>query len=95
MIKHEVEVYAVSTNTDLTEGRGREYDLWYFTKEEDARKAGRREYVMGSDCPVTKKKIQVVVYESFLEFQKIVYPEKIEAIKKKLTEKELEILGLK
>lgn len=94
MIKKEVEVYAVSTNSDLTEGRGREYDILYFTKEEDAKKAAKGGYVMGSDCPVTKKKISIVVYESFLEYQQIIYPEKINKIKQKLTPQEIQILGL-
>ena len=94
MIKKEVDVYAVSTNTDLTEGRGREYDILYFTKEEDARKAAEGEYVMGGNCPVTKKTVSITVYESFLEYQQLVYPEKIKKIKQKLTPQEIKILGL-
>ncbi|WP_156374424.1 hypothetical protein [Pseudorhodoferax sp. Leaf274] len=42
-------VYAVYTNTDLTEGRGRQYVTHYCETEATARRVGSRGYVMGSD----------------------------------------------
>lgn len=48
------EVYVVWTNTDLSEGRGREYAMAYTKLEATARRLARRNYVQGTDCHVTK-----------------------------------------
>lgn len=45
-------LWAVYTNTDLTEGRGRQYVKHFCRSEATARRLSRREYVQGGDCPV-------------------------------------------
>lgn len=46
-------VWVAWTNTDLTEGRGWQYPLCVADGLETAYRLGRKNYVMGSDCPVT------------------------------------------
>ena len=46
--------FEVSTNTDTTEGRGREYVIGRFFSEEAAKKCGKGRYCMGTDCPIKK-----------------------------------------
>lgn len=48
----EVKVYAVYTNTDRTEGRGSEYVLFFCYSLTTAKRLAKRNYVMGTDCPV-------------------------------------------
>ncbi len=48
------EVFAVWTNTDLTEGRGREYILHVCALEVTANRLAKGKYVMGTDCRITK-----------------------------------------
>lgn len=50
------EVFAVWTNTDTTEGRGREYVLAFCEMEATAKRLAKGAYVMGSDCNITKEK---------------------------------------
>lgn len=52
-------LYAVYTNSDLTEGRGREYVIHFTTHSSTANRLGKGKYVMGSNCPVRK----VTAYE--------------------------------
>lgn len=49
------EVWVAWTNTDLTEGRGKRVPLAVCELETTAIRLGRKGYVMGSDCPVTKE----------------------------------------
>ncbi len=53
----EKRVYAVWTNTDLTEGRGREYIQYHCEKEATANRLAKKNYVMGSDSRVTAEKM--------------------------------------
>lgn len=48
----EVVLWAVYTNSDLTEGRGREYVKHFCRTEATAHRLSKRGYVQGSDCPV-------------------------------------------
>lgn len=50
------EVFAVWTNTDLTEGRGREVVLAFCEVEATANRLVKGSYVMGSDGRITKEK---------------------------------------
>lgn len=50
-------VYAVWTNTDLTEGRGREYVEYLCEKRATALRKAKRNYVMGTDSRVTEEKL--------------------------------------
>jgi hypothetical protein len=48
-------VYAVWTNTDLTEGRGREYVEYLCEKKATALRKAKKNYVMGTDSRVTEE----------------------------------------
>lgn len=48
------EVYIVWTNDDLTEGRGRELVKAICETLATAQRVGRKGYVQGSDCPISK-----------------------------------------
>lgn len=50
-------LWAVYTNTDLTEGRGRQYVKHFCRTEATAKRLAKREYVMGTDCPVEPVKV--------------------------------------
>lgn len=47
-------LYVVYTNTDLTEGRGKEYPIHYCELEATANRLSKRKYVQGSDAPIQK-----------------------------------------
>ena len=49
---NEVTLWAVYTNSDLTEGRGRQYVAHFCRTEATAIRLARRGYVQGSNCPV-------------------------------------------
>ena len=51
-------LWAVYTNTDLTEGRGSQYVKYFCQYEATAIRLAKRGYVQGSDCPV--KQIEVL-----------------------------------
>lgn len=53
-------VYTVWTNTDLTEGRGREYQLAVCETESTARRLGKGRYVQGTDCRVTETTLYMI-----------------------------------
>lgn len=55
---HTKEVYAVWTNTDLTEGRGQEFILFLCKIEATARRLAEGNYVMGTNCRITKETIK-------------------------------------
>lgn len=48
-------IWAVITNEDLTEGRGRQYVKHFCKTEATARRLAKRGYVQGTDCPVEPK----------------------------------------
>lgn len=48
------DVWLVLSNTDCTEGRGREYVKYVTETEATAIRLGLKGYVMGSNCPVVK-----------------------------------------
>jgi hypothetical protein len=54
------EVFVVWTNTDLTEGRGHEYALAVCRLESTAKRLAKKNYVMGSDCEITKEKVYFI-----------------------------------
>ena len=54
-------IYRLDTNSDTTEGRGNRIVLGYFEYEHVAKAAGRGQYVMGTDCPITTENVPVVV----------------------------------
>lgn len=51
-----IDVWAVWTNTDLTEGRGVEYVEFICQKEATARRLAKNNYVQGADSLVQKRK---------------------------------------
>lgn len=50
-------IYDVSTNTDLTEGRGSEYVKHTCVLLSTAIRLAHRGYVQGSDCPITTREV--------------------------------------
>lgn len=51
------DVFVVWTNTDLTEGRGAEYAYAICRLEATAKRHAKGNYVMGTDCNITKEKM--------------------------------------
>lgn len=51
------EVFAVWTNTDLTEGRGAEYVKHFCKREATAKRLAKGSYVMGTDASISKETI--------------------------------------
>jgi hypothetical protein len=62
-IPKEKTVFAVWTNTDLTEGRGQEYVQYLCEKETTAWRLAKKNYVMGTDSRVTEKRLFQSGYE--------------------------------
>ena len=54
------DVFVVWTNTDLTEGRGREYPFHVCRLEATAKRYAKGNYVMGTDCIYTKEKAYLI-----------------------------------
>lgn len=50
-------VWVVTTNNDLTEGRGSQYIKAVCELESTARRLAKGSYIQGSDCPITTKKM--------------------------------------
>lgn len=50
-------LWAVHTNDDLTEGRGRQYIKHFCRTEATAKRLAKRAYVQGTDCPITTVKV--------------------------------------
>jgi len=46
--------YTVWTNSDLNEGRGRDYPLCVCEQYVTALRQARRNYIQGGDCPITE-----------------------------------------
>lgn len=64
---HQVrDVWVAWTNTDLTEGRGRQIPLVVCDTEATAERLGARGYVMGSPSPVTKTKAVLILGHGWL-----------------------------
>jgi hypothetical protein len=60
MEKTEQTLWAVYTNDDLTEGRGRQYVKHFCKLQATAIRLAKRGYVQGSDCPVSEVKALVL-----------------------------------
>lgn len=84
----EQSVYAVWTNTDLTEGRGREYIMAHCEKESTARRLAKRSYVMGSDSRVTTEKMFYVNGRWYAPGANIIPPNDADKIEEKRLEAE-------
>ena len=54
-IQETADVWVAWSNTDCTEGRGRQFPLFVCESEACARRLGRKGSVQGSDCSVTKE----------------------------------------
>ena len=54
-------LWAVYTNTDLTEGRGRQYVSHFCRLQATAIRLAKKGYVQGSDCPV--KPVEVLNFD--------------------------------
>lgn len=53
-------LWTVHTNTDLTEGRGRQFVKHFCKTEATARRLAKRGYVQGSDCPISTAEVLIL-----------------------------------
>jgi hypothetical protein len=53
-------LYVVTTNTDLTEGRGRQYPIAYSFNDFTAQRLAHKKGVMGSDAHISAVKTAIV-----------------------------------
>jgi len=54
-------IYAVMTNSDRTEGRGKEFPIGFSFNKFTAYRIGKGNYVQGCDCPI--REIPILEYE--------------------------------
>lgn len=59
-------LWAVYTNDDLTEGRGRQYVKYFCKLQATAIRLAKRGYVQGTDCPVSAVNVLVLEGERVL-----------------------------
>ncbi len=52
--------YAVTNNTDCTEGRGYEYTMAVCEAKATAIRKGKKNYIQGSDCPIHEVKVYLI-----------------------------------
>ncbi len=84
----EKKIFAVWTNTDLTEGRGREYIEYHCENESTARRLAKKNYVMGSDSRVTVEKMFYVNGRWYAPAPHIVQPSREDEIENRRLEAE-------
>lgn len=84
----EKKIFAVWTNTDLTEGRGREYIEYHCENESTARRLAKKNYVMGSDSRVTVEKMFYLNGRWFAPSPCIVQPSREDEIENRRIEAE-------
>lgn len=94
MLRLRHQAFAAITNSDLTEGRGREVIIGYFLLESDAKKAARGQGVMGTDGDVRPRMVDVKIYETYFEYELDVMEHKRREALSKLTADERRLLGL-
>jgi len=61
----EKEVYAVISNTDLTEGRGKGFVKAYCYELSTARRVGHGGYIQTGNCPIEKHKLYAIEGTSY------------------------------
>lgn len=59
MTEHKT-LWVVYTNTDLTEGRGRQYAKHFCECEATAIRLGKNGYVQGTDCPIEPMSVLIL-----------------------------------
>lgn len=89
-----INAYEAYTNSDLTEGRGRDVHIGYFEQEADAKRASQGKGVMGSDAWVRKVSKEIFVFENYQEFEQRENEETRQRALNKLTVAERRSLGL-
>lgn len=86
--------YEAYTNSDLTEGRGRDVHIGYFVHESDARKAVKKKGVMGTDADTRKVDKEILLFETYEEFETIKTNDLRKKALNKLSYDEKKALGL-
>lgn len=69
--------WAVMSNTDLTEGRGKTYPLAYCLDEAVAIAYGKGKHIMGTDCPIKSVYLYKIVYNGaclYFPLDSVIYP---------------------
>ncbi len=89
-------VYAVTTNTDLTEGRGSSVHLAYFVRRSDAERYAVGKGVMGTPATVTAATLPPLprVYETWEEYEEVNRESVRARALAKLSKEERDALGL-
>ena len=87
--------WVVYTNSDLTEGRGREFPLAVCELKSTAIRLGKNEYVQGSDCPVRQTKLFEHEGKLYVPFSiiNVIPPSKADVIKQETEDKKQDILS--
>ena len=77
--------WVVYTNSDLTEGRGREFPLAVCELKSTAIRLGKNNYVQGSDCPVRQMELFEHEGKLYVPFSiiNVIPPTKADIIKQK------------
>ena len=91
---YNIKSFEVWTNTDLTEGRGRQKLIGRFAFEDAAIEFAKNKGVMGTPADVIWNEEVITVYDSFEEIQQQKKKDLMKSIRSKLTREEREILGL-
>jgi hypothetical protein len=71
-------LWAVSTNSDLTEGRGRQYTAHFCKLRATAIRLAKGQYVQGGNCPVSPVEVLVLDGKRVLPMSliNVIYPTK-------------------
>ena len=81
------------TNSDLTEGRGFDVTIAFFSKREDAVRAAHKRGPMGVDADVREVR-RPIVFDSYAAFEKQLTVDARQRALSKLTAEDRRILGL-
>jgi glutaredoxin-related protein len=94
MQTYTIKSYEVWTNTDLTEGRGRQKLIARFSDQSDAFEFAKNKGVMGTPADVVWNEEEIKIYDSLTD----IWETKQEALKQsayaKLTKEEIAALGI-
>lgn len=83
------------TNSDLTEGRGREIPLAVCELKSTAIRLGKNNYVQGSDCPVRQMELFEHEGKLYVPFSiiNVIPPTKVDIVKQETEDKKNEVLS--
>lgn len=89
-----IKAYEAYTNSDLTEGKGIDVHIGYFTNEIDAIKAAKGKGVMGLEAYTRYVDKTINIFDNLSEYYSTIDTKIMENIKSKLNSEEKRVLGL-